>query len=156
MERLLQKISNTPRQTGCYGITGLAREPKITFLMLHRLILKVTKLQLSPSKHLSTVVKNILFWEAIMPPPPCQIGLKRNYFKFCQGGFQSRRNRKLIQIFDIVSTTEDMTGFSQLLTNFTLTLIILGIRYDIKNLNNSSVSTQLKSPWKKFKVVAPY
>ena len=43
--------------------------------MSHRLILKVTKFQLPPPKRLGTVVKNIL-WGAIMPPPPCQIGLK--------------------------------------------------------------------------------
>ena len=56
--------------------------------MLHRLILKVAKFQLPPSKRLGTVVKNILW--AIMPPP-CQIGLKTarnsrdgNYsFEFC-------------------------------------------------------------------------
>ena len=39
--------------------------------MLHRLILEVTKFQLSPSKRLSTVVKNI--WGPSCPP--CQIGL---------------------------------------------------------------------------------
>ena len=42
--------------------------------MSHRLILKVTKFQLCPVKRLDTVVKNIL-GRAIMPPPPCQIGL---------------------------------------------------------------------------------
>ena len=36
------------------------REPKITILMLHRLILKVTNFQLSHLKRLDTVVKNIL------------------------------------------------------------------------------------------------
>ena len=35
--------------------------------MLNRLLLKVTKFQLPPPKHLGTVVKNIL--GAIMPPP---------------------------------------------------------------------------------------
>ena len=40
--------------------------------MLNRLILKVTKFQLPPTKRLGTVVKNIL--GAIMAPP-CQIGL---------------------------------------------------------------------------------
>ena len=39
---------------------------KQLFLMLHRLILKVTKFQLPPPKRLKTVIKNIL--EAIMPP----------------------------------------------------------------------------------------
>ena len=43
--------------------------------MLHRLILKVTKFQLPPSKRLGTVVKNIL--GASCPPPPCQIGLSQ-------------------------------------------------------------------------------
>ena len=44
--------------------------------MLHRLILKVTKLQLSPPKRLSTAVKNILGGIMRTPPPPCQIGLR--------------------------------------------------------------------------------
>ena len=51
----------------------------------------------------------------------------------------------LIQIFDMISTSEDMTGFSQLSTNFTLTLIVCGSRHDIENLNKISVST-LKTP----------
>ena len=40
----------------------------MAFLMLHRLILKVTKFQLPPPKRFGTVVKNI-FEGAIMPPP---------------------------------------------------------------------------------------
>ena len=48
------------------------RERKITFLMHHRLIFKVTKLQLLLPKHLSTVVKDSLFFMGggggIMPP----------------------------------------------------------------------------------------
>ena len=36
------------------------REPKIYFLMLHRLILKVTKLQLPTTKRFGTVVKRFL------------------------------------------------------------------------------------------------
>ena len=36
-------------------------------LMLHRLIVKVTKFQLPPPKRLRTVIRNIL--GAIMPPP---------------------------------------------------------------------------------------
>ena len=35
-------------------------EPQITFLMLHRLTLKVTTFQLPPPKRLDTVAKNIL------------------------------------------------------------------------------------------------
>ena len=42
--------------------------------MLNRLILKVTKFQLPPSKRLDTVVKNILGGPSC-PPPPCQVGL---------------------------------------------------------------------------------
>ena len=45
-----------------------------------------------------------------------------------------------------------MTGFSQLLTNFTLTLIIFGSRHDIKNLDMIPVSTLLKTSWTKFEV----
>ena len=42
---------------------------KQLFFMHHRLILKVTKFQLPPPKCLSTVVKNILFFGGIIPPP---------------------------------------------------------------------------------------
>ena len=67
--------------------------------------------------------------------------LKRNYFKFCQGDFlhleeellqilsrdfRKCRNRNLLQIFDIASTSKDIEGFSHLSTNFTLSLIIFG------------------------------
>ena len=46
--------------------------------MLNRLILKVTKFQLPPSKRLGTVVKNILGGHHA--PPPCQIRLKEIFF----------------------------------------------------------------------------
>ena len=59
MERWLQKILSAPWQTRSHGGTGQPREPKITFLMLHRLILKVTKFKLPPPTRLCTVVKNI-------------------------------------------------------------------------------------------------
>ena len=52
--------------------------------------------------------------------------LRRNYFKFCQGDFQKCRNRNLLQILDIASTSKDIEGFSHLSTNFTLSLIIFG------------------------------
>ena len=44
--------------------------------MPHRLILKVTKFQLPPSKRLGTMVKNILGGHHA-PPPQCQIGLSQ-------------------------------------------------------------------------------
>ena len=59
MERL-QKISSIPSQTRCYGNTKQRRELKLLFLILHRIILKVTKFQLPTSMRFSTVVKNIL------------------------------------------------------------------------------------------------
>ena len=43
--------------------------------MLHRLTLKVTKLQLPHPKRLSTVVKNILEGPSC-PPPKCQMQLR--------------------------------------------------------------------------------
>ena len=46
-----------------------------------------------------------------------------------------------------------MTGFSQLLTNFTFALIIFGSRNDIKYLNRIHVSTLLKTSWTKFEVI---
>ena len=57
------------------------RNQKYLFLILNRLILKVTKFQLPPLKRLGTVVKNILGGHA-----PCQIGLK--YY----GGHQSEKH----------------------------------------------------------------
>ena len=47
--------------------------------MRHRLILKVTKFHLPPTKGLGTVVKNILGGHHAPPPPQCQIGLSRGY-----------------------------------------------------------------------------
>ena len=44
--------------------------------MLHRLILKVTKFQLPPPTHLSTVVKNILGGHHA---PPCRLGLNVHF-----------------------------------------------------------------------------
>ena len=46
-------------RTRCYGNTIYPREPKIDFLMFHRLILKATKFQLPILKRFSTVVKNV-------------------------------------------------------------------------------------------------
>ena len=48
--------------------------------MLHKLRLKITKFQLPPPKHLSTVVKHIFFkgeggGEGYLVLPPCRIGL---------------------------------------------------------------------------------
>ena len=74
--------------------------------------------------------------------------LEEEFFKFCQGGFQYCRNKNLVHIFEIVSHSEDITGFCQLSTSFTLTLIIFGSRHDIKTLNKISVSTLLKTPGK--------
>ena len=74
---------------------------------------------------------------------PVLIGLTRNYFKFYLGGFQQCRNKKCIQIFDIISTSEDFTGFSQLSTKFALTIIVFERTHDAKNLNKISVSTLL-------------
>ena len=51
---------------------------KYLFLMLHRLILKVTKLQLPPPKRLSTVVKNILGGHHA--PLLCQIRLNKGLY----------------------------------------------------------------------------
>ena len=71
------------------------------------------------------------------------------------GGVFNSVNRNLIQIFDIISTSEDIAGFSRLPTHFTLTLIIFGSRYDIKNRNKGSVFTPLNTAQTKFEVIPP-
>ena len=81
--------------------------------------------------------------------------LKRTHFKFCLEGFQQCKNKNLIQIFHIIPTSEDITGFSQLSKNFTVTLIIFGTMHNIKTLNKISVSALLKTLWTKFEVIPP-
>ena len=67
--------------------------------MLHRLISKITKFQLPPPKRLSIVVKNIL--GAIMPPPPCQVGLKLTTQEGIYGSWL-KLNVSVFEILDVV------------------------------------------------------
>ena len=61
MKRCLQKSC-------CYGNRGNPREPKIDFVMLHRLISKVITFQLPALERFSTVHSGQKHFGAIMPP----------------------------------------------------------------------------------------
>ena len=59
--------------------------------------------------------------------------LWRNYFKFCLWCFQWCTNGPSTQNFDIVSDSEYITAYDQLMTNLNLKVGIFKSKHDTKN-----------------------